>query len=729
MSSLSAIRDDEASARNQPARVLVVDDQPSLLRSLQALLRINGYVVDLAESGEEAIGKVQGNRYQLVLLDLQMPGVNGLEVLEFMRQAELDAEIVVISGETSFAAVKQAMRLGASDFIRKPYNPEELLTVVSQGLEHHQAKLQLRTKRKGLAESERLHRFIINHSPDLIYMLDGRGRFKYLNNMVEDMLGYKRAELLGRHFSSIIHPHNAEEIHKFFSEQRAGERAVRSVEVRLLTNPDSRPAKGLDNHELIVELNAVGLYQETPVGARTFVGTLGTARDITERKRSERHINYQAYHDLLTRLPNRLLFHDRVKQALAYAQRHGQKFALLFMDLDRFKSINDSLGHVMGDRVLQQVSERILGCLRAEDTLCRFGGDEFALLLPNIAERESVSAVAEKILREVRKPFRIGQHELFLSVSLGIAMYPVAGETGEALLQSADIAMYHVKANSKDGYCFYSDAMNKESTFLSVERDLGRALENNQLQVFFQPKVNPRTHVLVGLEALLRWQHPQRGLLYPESFLPAAEDAKMMGRIGTWVLRRVCREILRWQDQGVPGVRVSLNIAAGQLAEENFAEQFIHTLQEFGLPAELFELEVTEQSFLRDLPQTAGKIRTLRDYGVAVTVDDFGRGYSSLSYLQSMPISTVKIDRSFVRDIGGPQPGSRIVDGIAMMARGMHLKLVAEGVENLQQLDYLRELGCDQVQGYLYSKAASSDAILNLLQSKSAQGPHFSLPQ
>lgn len=728
MKSLTAIQDTPESPDEQ-VRVLVVDDQQALLRSLQALLRINGYLVDLATGGEEAIRKIQENSYQLLLLDLQMPGVDGLEVLEFIRQSALDLEIVVISGETSFTAVKEAMRLGANDFIRKPYNPQELLMVVSQGLEHRRARAHLRVEQKGLAESERLHRFIVNHSPDLMYMLDARGRFKYLNNMIEPLLGYQRRELLGRHFSSIIHPHNAEEIHNFFSEQRTGGRAVRSVEVRLLVNRASRPEKSLDNDELIVELNAVGLYQETSVGERTFIGTLGTARDITERKRSERHINYQAYHDLLTRLPNRLLFNDRVNQALVYAQRHGQKFALLFMDLDRFKAINDNLGHIMGDRVLQQVSERILACLRAEDTLCRFGGDEFALLLPNIEDRTSVCAVAEKILREVRKPFRINQHEVCLSLSLGIALYPVAGETGEALLQSADIAMYHVKANNKNGYCFYSDTMGNGSAFLSVERDLKKALDHNQLQVFFQPKVNPRTHALAGLEALLRWQHPQRGLLYPEDFLSAAEESNLMGQIGTLVLRQVCRDILRWQDQGLPGIRVSLNIAPGQLAEDDFAEQFIRTLQEFGLPAELFELELTEQSFLRDVQQTAEKIRILRDYGVAVTIDDFGRGYSSLSYLQNMPISSVKIDRSFVRDIGSKQNGSRVVDGIAMMARGMRLRLVAEGVENLKQLEFLRDIGCDQVQGYLYSKATSSTEILALMQSKPLQGPHFTLPQ
>ncbi|MCK5913581.1 MAG: diguanylate cyclase, partial [Desulfuromusa sp.] len=457
--------------------ILVVDDQLSLLRSLQALLQINGYQVDLATSGSEAIMKLQDGDYQLLLLDLQMPGIDGLEVLEFARQAELDLETIVVSGETSFSSVKDAMRLGAYDFICKPYKPEELLTTISRAIESFQQEKKALQSDCSLSESERLHRFIVNNSPDFIYLLDPQGLFTYVNDVVEELLGYKRQELLGRHFSTIIHPHNADKIHNFFSEHRGGDRATNSIEIRLLVNQANDQVKSLDNHELVVELNAIGMYGEDPSGNKVFTGTLGSARDITERKHSEVHISHQAYHDLLTQLPNRTLFADRMRQALAHTSRNGQKFAMLFMDLDRFKLINDTLGHVMGDLVLQRVSERILGCLRAEDTLARFGGDEFCLLLPDIPSKESVASVAEKILKAVRQPFSINNHELYLSLSLGIAIYPDAGRTGEALLQSADIAMYHVKGNGKDGYCFYSDTMGTKSGFLSVERDMYSALE------------------------------------------------------------------------------------------------------------------------------------------------------------------------------------------------------------------------------------------------------------
>ncbi len=708
--------------------ILIVDDQLSLLRSLQALLQINGYQVDLAKTGSEAIMKLQDFNYQLVLLDLQMPGIDGLEVLEFIQQAKLDLETIVVSGDTSFLSIKDAMRLGAYDFIRKPYNPEELLSAVSRGIEHCRKERQMLQTEHLLDESEQLHRFIVNSSPDFIYMLDANGLFTYVNDVVEDFLGYKRHEILGKHFSSIIHPHNAAEIQHFFSEQRTGDRATASSEMRLLVNQSSDLVESFDNYELIVELNAVGMYAGSESDKKTYIGTLGSARNISERKRSEERISHQAYHDMLTQLPNRILFDDRLKQAFAHASRNGQKFALLFMDLDRFKLINDTLGHVMGDLVLQRVSERILDCLRAEDTLARFGGDEFCLLLPDIPSKESVASVAEKILKAVRQPFSINNHELYLSLSLGIAIYPDAGESGETLLRSADIAMYHVKGNGKDGYCFYSDVMKSESNFLTTERDINCALEKKQFQVFFQPKVDPSSHMIVGMEALLRWQHPERGLLYPGDFIAAAEASKMMVPIGAWVLRSVCEEVVRWQQQGLPQIKVSLNISLVQLRENDFSENFIRTLQGFKLNAELFEIEITEQGLNKGEQEVTKQLRVLRDFGVSVTIDDFGRGYSSLSYLQNLPINTLKIDRSFVREIEENQHQTCIADGIAMMAKGLNLNVVGAGVENLHQLDYLRNLGCREVQGYLYSEAISAQNAMTLLKNRSVDGPHFILP-
>ena len=715
--------------KKERSRILIVDDQTKLLDSLQALLRINGYQVDQAVGGAEAIRKLKSGYYSLMLLDLQMPSVSGHQVQQYVNEQKIDVEIIVVSGDSSFRAIKEALRSGAYDFIRKPYSPEELLTTVKNALENYWQRRQLHRTEHSLRESERLHRFIVNNSPDFIYMLDPQGLITYVNDKVEDLLGYKRNELLGKHFSTLIHSHNADEVHNFFSEQRAGERASRNIEMRMLINRTDNPAHCLDSHELVVELNAIGMYDEDEQGKRRFIGTLGCARDITARKRSEAQISFQAYHDLLTRLPNRILFDDRISQAIAHARRNRQMFALLFLDLDRFKLVNDTLGHAMGDRALQQVSERILGCLRAEDTLCRFGGDEFALLLPNISGKESIAAVAEKILKEVRQPFKVNDHELYLSLSIGIAMYPIAGESRETLLQSADIAMYHVKASGKDGYCFYSDAMNGcNSTFLSVERDMYLALENNQFEVFFQPKVDPVSQMIVGMEALLRWRHPEKGLIFPGDFLAIAEESRLIVPIGDWVLRTACEELKRWQLQGIAKFKLSINVSPVQLEQEDFVRKFINSLKEYQLSGDLFEIEITEKGLMQGRRELIEKLRTLRDFGVSIAIDDFGRGYSSLSYLQNFPVNTLKIDRSFVREIEETKTENCIVDAIAMMGKGLNLHMVAEGVENLLQLDYLRNLGIHEVQGYLFGEAVSASETLRMLVARPSEGPHFVLP-
>ncbi|SHI95926.1 PAS domain S-box-containing protein/diguanylate cyclase (GGDEF) domain-containing protein [Malonomonas rubra DSM 5091] len=715
--------------RIKRSKILIVDDQPAVLESLQALLRINGYVVTTVSSGAVALDLLIQESYDLVLLDLQMPGLDGQEVLRVIMQQRIEVEVVVVSGESSFFAVKSAMRNGAYDFIRKPYNPEELLTTVNNALEHHWQTRRLKHTGESLERSEKIHRFIVNNSPDFIYMLNPQGVFTYVNDKVEELLGYKRSELIGCHFSKLIHPHNADDSYNFFCEQRSGERATSNTEIRLLVNQSSQQVECLDNYELIVELNAIGIYEIDETGAKVFAGTLGCARDITERKRSEAQISYQAYHDLLTSLPNRVLFDDRISQVFAHARRNRQKFALLFLDLDRFKQINDTLGHSMGDLVLQQVSQRILECLRAEDTLCRFGGDEFALLLPNVESKENVAAVAEKIGRAVREPLCIKDHELFLSVSIGIALYPNAGQSKESLLQSADIAMYHVKANGKDSYCFYSDAMEgTDSSYLSVERDLYLALEQNQFEVFFQPRVDPFSHIIVGMEALLRWHHPEKGLIYPGDFIWIAEESKLIVPIGDWVLESTCEELVRWRKQRLPQLKISLNISPVQLERPNYVQKFIETLQKHNLPASVFELEVTEQGLLRGQGMAVRNLRQLREYGISVALDDFGRGYSSLSSLQNFPVNTLKIDRSFVREIEDELPKVCAVDAIAMMAKGLNLHMAAEGVENLLQLEYLRNLGCSEVQGYLYGKAMPAQATLDILSNQPAEGPHFILP-
>jgi diguanylate cyclase (GGDEF)-like protein/PAS domain S-box-containing protein len=722
---LSQVPPEESFRTSAKAHILVVDDQLSMLQSVEALLRLKGYEVAVAADGEKALARLQEESFDLILLDLQMPGTSGFDILTTIDKKRLGCAVVVVSGQSSFLNVKRVMKLGALDFLLKPYNPEDLLATVQQALNEAAQKIRRQNRERKILNSARMYRFIVNHSPDFIYVLNRQGHFSYVNNKVESLLGYRRDELIGQHFSKIIHPNNDVEIHNCFSEPHGGMQSIDKLEMWLKINPDKQQQDRQNTCKLIAEVDAISFYKKNQ-GTKVFAGTLGCIRDISARKRREAQINYQAYHDLLTRLPNRALFDDRMKQLFAHSSRKGEKFALILMDIDRFKQVNDNFGHAMGDCVLQQVSERVQTCLRAEDTLCRFGGDEFTLLLPSIPSREAAITVIEKVLETVRQPFDIDGHSLYLSVSMGVALYPDAGDTQESLLHSADIAMYQVKADGKDGYRFYSADLARDVAILSAERELYQAFEQQQFQVFFQPKVDPKQQMIVGMEALLRWQHPQRGLRYPDEFLEIAEQSRLIVPIGAWVLRTVCSELLRWRKQGVPEIKVSLNISPVQLEEDDFSQQFIRTLEEFDLPGQLFTVEITEKGLLRAEQGIVRKLKKLRDYGVSVTLDDFGSGFSSLSCLQSAAVDTLKIDRSFVHEINDKEQVSSIAESIALLAKGLRMQVIAEGVESRLQLDYLTTLGCKEVQGYLYSPPVSAADMQAFLLSRPQNGPHFS---
>ena len=698
-------------------KILIVDDDAAMLASLRMLLKANGHVVESAQGGEKALELLAATDYDLMLLDLQMPGVGGREVLRHIKTNGIDIKVIVVSGETSFSAVKEALTEGAYDFVRKPYDAGELLTTIDNGLQSRELEQQHKALGHALEESEKLHRYIVNNSPDIVYVLDSEGCFTFVNDRTENLLGYKREELLGQHFSMLIHKEDLIEASYVFNERRSGVRACKDVELRLNVNDEAKTVRYFDTHALPIELYSVGMYNPGGLdGKSEFIGTYGCARDITDRRRNEELVNYQAFHDLLTGLPNRALFEDRLKLALAHARRSKECLAVMYLDVDRFKLVNDSLGHAMGDKLLQIFAERILGCLRAEDTLARFGGDEFTLLLPQSRKKEDAAAVARKILESIRAPIIIDNQEIFTSVSAGIAMFPQSGETIETLVKSADIAMYHVKSNGKDGYQFFCEEMNDSNTcHLALERDMHRALEQHQFEVFFQPKVNPTSCQVVGMEALIRWNHPEKGLVMPSDFIPMAEQTKLIVPIGDWVLHATCKEICHWREQGLPKIKVSINISAIQIEQEDFVKKIVNTLDDFKLSGDYIELEITEYGLMKNRENTVQKLRRLSAHGITIAIDDFGTGYSSLSYLQNFPVNTLKIDRSFVKDIDLDTTETCIVNAIASMAKGLNLHMVAEGVETVSQLNYLANLGCVEVQGFLFGKPQSAQMTFDLL--------------
>lgn len=723
MSESLSPRESFAKIMNRPlvdpasARILLVDDKQELLKSLYHLVTLYGYEADQALGGEAALDAITKNNYDVVLLDLIMPGVSGHDILDFAAREKLNCKIIVVSGDSSFSGVKHALHCGAFDFVKKPYEAAELIATMETALRQVKLENQHEAMENQLKESEELHRFIVNSSPDLVYMLDRNGCFTFINDRIEEMLGYSKEELLGRHYSELIDDDDLDKAHNLFNERRTGDRAVRNVEIRLRSEKKS-VREGMSRKVPIwAELTAMGIYGENQDRNRdSFLGTYGTARDISERKKAEEVINFQAYHDLLTHLPNRALLKDRLLLAIAQARRNKRKLATMFLDLDRFKLVNDTLGHNMGDRLLKAVASRLQSCLRSGDTLSRFGGDEFTLLLPEVRTQDDVVVIAEKILDRLNEPFVIDGHELFVGASIGIAMYPEAGETGETLVQNADIAMYHVKSRGKNGYQFFSDEMNHQfSSRLNLERELRNGLIQGEFEVFYQPQVSLVNGSITGVEALVRWRHNIRGMIEPAEFLPLAEETGLVMQIDEFVQNQAFHDVAAWQREGLGNIQLSVNLTSTQLEQEGFVDRFVGALQASGLNPNCVKLEITENTLMQDIEVIIPKLKEVQNLGARIAIDDFGTGYSSLSYLQQFPINTLKIDRSFVHDIRADKGGASIVDAIVAMARGLKMDLVAEGVENRTQLRYLKEQGCEEVQGFIFSPAVPAEELVALL--------------
>ncbi|MGF2736333.1 EAL domain-containing response regulator [Marinobacter sp. DUT-1] len=718
---------DQPPSQGLPARLLVVDDEPRLLSSLASLLSSQGYEVTEAEGGERACELIDQHSFDLALLDLRMPGVDGFDVMAELTDKQPDCGTIVVSGESSFAAVSRALRRGALDYIRKPFDPEELLATVEsvinkQSLMRAHEHIQVR-----LEKSEALHRYIVNTSPDIVFMLDEEGHICFINSKVESLLGYQPEELCGQHFRQILDDRDVSKGTYALKGANITADNPRTLEVRLKTRGSQQATRHFEITAFPIDPQTwphTGDSQigATPKSARYY----GTARDVTERKEAEAFINFQAYHDLLTRLPNRALFKDRLELAIAQARRGKEKLAVMFLDLDRFKVINDTLGHAMGDRLLQAVTQRLEKCLRKGDTLSRFGGDEFTLLLPAIHDNDDARQIARKLIRALQAPFQLGEHEVFVGVSIGIAVYPEAGENLDQLIQSADIAMYHVKGRGKDGYRFYSQTMSVDTANrLNLERDLRLALEREELRVFYQPQVCSRSNRIVGLEALVRWQHPERGLLYPGDFLPLAEETKLIVQLSEWVMDHAFRDVGDWIRNGHADLRLAVNLSPTQVEHPRFVDNLVRRMTKQHFPPDNLEIEITENVIMSDLDQISHKLRELATVGVRIAIDDFGTGYSSLNYLHRLPIHTLKVDQSFVRAIRSGEDGACIVNAIVAMAHGLKLEIVAEGVETDEQLAYLRNLGCHQVQGFFYGPARPAEEVFKTLEERAVKAVSF----
>ncbi len=701
--------------RTEPG-ILVVDDDPLQAQGVKGVLGTAGYHCETAFGGGEALERLRQGGFELLLLDLRMPEIDGFEVMRELRAEHLDVSVVILSGDTTWENASLALRQGAEDLLRKPYGPEQLIGAVARVLEGRRLRAHNAQMSALLELSERLHRFLVDRSPDLIFILDRKLRFQFVNEGFERLLGFSRQDLIGRDFRTLLMQEDrlpAPGTHEWLD--HLGH--LQDMEAQLRRNP-ANPAGAREPFFINVELTTAPIHDdEIPVPDLPDTPAIyGIARDITKRKEAEALVKYQAYHDLLTGLPNRALFNDRLDRAITQARRNGTSFAVMFLDLDRFKLVNDTLGHSLGDRLLQEVANRIRRSIREADTLSRIGGDEFMLLLPQIAHPQDATLIADKIQQALHTPFVLDGHELFVRASMGIAIFPEHGESADLLMKRADMAMYEIKNHGRDAYGFYSSSLDQTyATKLSIEHGLRKALELEQFEVFYQPLVRLSDRRVRSMEALLRWHHPERGLLRPDTFIQEAEESGLILEIGGWVLRQVMADLRRWLDQGVEPVPIAVNVSAIQLEYPGFVTQFKALMHEFRIPARLLHLELTENILMTSMHLVVSKLQALSELGVSIAIDDFGTGYSSLSRLKTLPIHTLKVDRSFLTDIEGPGTGDNIVGAIASMARGLHLDLVAEGIEREVQASYLKDIGCECGQGFLFHRPLPADQAIRLI--------------
>lgn len=691
------------------SRILVVDDDAALRRSVPHILVQEGRSFDLCGSVAEAIALLSEQRYDLILLDYRLPDGTGLMVLDWLGSADREEAVIMISGEDAIDAAIGALRRGADDFVRKPYHVAQLQRAVQSALHKTALERANRAMSDKLRASERLHRYLVESSPDMIFTLDAQGRFSYINPRIEGLLGYERRQLLRRSFISLVMPEDLERVQGLLQNQPNARSAGFNLELRL-RRAHTPNAPGY----ITVSLQGTPmLNRDDPAGR--YIGLYGVARDISERKRAEEIISFQAYHDQLTRLPNRILFKDRLELAIAQAQRKNGTLAVMFVDVDRFKLVNDTYGHASGDSLLRGIASRLSSSLRRGDTLARLGGDEFTVLLPDIADAEDAEVIARKILWALEEPFQLEHGEFRATASVGIAIYPQDGESAEELTQHADLAMYQVKRCGKNSFRFFAPELNAHHQGrIEIENDLRSALERNQFELYYQPQISLSRQRIVGVEALLRWNHPEKGIIGPDTFIPIAEEVGLIRDISRWVLETACQQLAYWRASGFNDLKMSLNLASQDFDRENIVAIVTDCIKHYRVPAGNLELEITESMMLQDTHGVAAKVKELRQAGIGVAIDDFGTGYSALAYLQKLPVSVLKIDRSFVRDLDGLMTNP-IISAITGIAKGFGMQIIAEGVEHAQQARILRTLGCDVMQGFFFGCPLKADETMQLL--------------
>jgi diguanylate cyclase (GGDEF)-like protein/PAS domain S-box-containing protein len=679
-----------------PPRVLLIESDTAVAKAIMDTLTQcsdDPFQVNWVKTCAEGLEGLDG--VEAILADLLLPDSRGIDTFDRLFLAAPTIPILVLIDPRDEATAKLAVQSGAQDYLFKAHIETYLLPKTLRSMIERAAYAE------ALFEEKERAQVTLNSIGDAVVSTDGAGQVTYLNAIAEDLTGWSLKDAMGRPLESVF------QIIDATTRQRAPNpmtQAIKDNKAVALT-PNCVLVRR-DGTESAIEDSAAPIHDRR--GAVT--GAVMVFHDVSLARAMTLRMSYLAQHDSLTELPNRVLLNDRLKEAIALSSRYRRKLAILFLDIDHFKHINDSLGHVVGDLLLQSVARRLSACVRSSDTVARQGGDEFVVVIWEVREAQDAGVTATKILEALRKPHQLNEHELHVTASVGIVTFPDDGADVETLMKKADSAMYHAKETGRDGFQFFRSEMSaKAIERQSLEASLHHAIERQELVLHYQSKLDLVNGEVIGAEALIRWRHPQLGLVPPQRFIAIAEDCGLIIPIGRWVLREACHQARSWQVSGLAPLSIAVNISAVELRSRGFVSGVRQILKETGLEPRFLELELTETVLIAKSRSISDVLKELKDIGVQLALDDFGTGYSSLTNLKRFPIDAIKIDQSFVRDLTANEEGTRIVTALIGMGKSLHMQVVAEGVETREQLEILQQHGCSQGQGYYFSRPVPAD--------------------
>ncbi|MBC3919565.1 EAL domain-containing protein [Undibacterium sp. CY18W] len=689
-------------------RILIITNDLTDSISLQNALRETSdgpYEVLTAVSMSEAIDQLRKHKMDAILADLYLPDSEGMVTFNTLFANAPQTPILILCGDDETLA-SEAVKSGAKAYLTKNHLATYL---VAQSVRN---VIQRRAAEESIYIDKVRAEITLNSISDAVIGTDMAGNVDYLNVAAEHMTMWSREEARGQPITTVMPI-----IHSESRLEKDNPVAMVLQQDRATTLTPGTILVRRDGSEVAIEDSTAPIHDS----AGNIAGAVMVFHDITDAKAMAVKMAHLAQHDFLTNLPNRALLNDRIAQAIGLAKRRGSFLAILFMDLDNFKHINDSLGHATGDKLLQSVTERLSACVRSSDTVSRQGGDEFVILVTDDKSAESVAQTAEKLLKSLATPHHINKHELHVTSSIGISVYPSDGIDAETLIKNADTAMYQAKDKGRNNYQFFKPEMNVRAVERQViEANLRVALVRHEFFLHYQPKINLKTGEITGAEALLRWQHPQWGMVPPIRFIGIAEDCGVIVPIGRWVLREACAQTRYWQDSGLDIATISVNISAVEFRRQDFVAAVNTILVETGLPPTCLQLEITESVLMRNAEGSIAILEQLKNMGIQLAIDDFGTGYSSLSYLNQFPIDVLKIDQSFVQDIGYNKTDSDgiIVSAVIAMGNSLKQKVIAEGVEEQEQLSFLKDQHCEEGQGYIFSRPVGAEQFEKLLRQR-----------